>query len=331
MKKILLATTILGMSAGYAAADVSFKGSAMVGFGQNGTEYGGKSNKDVGKDLTTTYTVGAGADSVPGTSDDTVVSVKTANTADDQLEFYSSFKLSVSGSAETDSGITFGGSSSILAGTSYNFADDKAFELGAGTLGNPTLFIGGAFGKVQFKTNGFTELQDDNNEKYDLDYSGTFDALTVGLRSDLNTVAGNKNYNPGTAGLSSVSVGYAIADMKLGLAYDEFGGEWGVSASKAFGPVTATLSASGDKVNDTVTKVKVAYAADAISASLAVASDDSWDVTAGYTAAGLTLGVKTNEADEWTVTGAYDLGGGLSLEAGSNYTEDMYFGAAMKF
>jgi outer membrane protein OmpU len=327
MKKILLATTILGMSAGFAAAQVSFKGEGKVGFAQNGTKNGGLSG--------TSMALNGVTNPLPADPTKTI--------ADNQTEFYSTFKLSVSAAGETDSGLTFGASSSFVTGLFYDMGDDDGFEVGKQTLGTPTLFVAGPFGKVQFKTNGFKSLQDDANETYDVDYAGTFGGLSVGIRSDLHTVASNIGYytnvksgNPAvaagnTAGLSSISLGYTISDIKLSAAYDEFGGEWGISASRAFGPVTATVSAAGDEVNATVTTVKVAYAADAISASLAVASDDSWDVAAGYTAAGLTLGVKTNELEEWTATAGYDLGGGLSLEAGANYTDDMFVGAKMAF
>jgi hypothetical protein len=296
MKKILIATTILGMSAGFAAADVSFKGTGTVGFASNGTAAGGKVNP-------------------------------TATIASNATEIYSSFKLSVTASGETDSGLTFGASSSITTGVTYVMADDDGFEAGAKTLGTPTLFIAGEFGKIQFKSNGFKELQDDSNEKYDVDYAGTFGGLSVGVRSDLNTVVGNPTYFAATAGKSSISLGYTVSEITLGAAYDEVGDKWGISASRAFGPVTAKLSTD----NASVTALKVSYAADALSASLLVKSTNAWEVEAGYTANGLTIGAKTTDLSKWKVTAAYDLGGGLSLEAGTNYTEDMFVGAKMAF
>lgn len=298
MKKILIATTILGMSAGFAAAQVSFKGTGTAGFASNGTAAGGKA-QDVAK----------------------------ATIANGKTEFYSSFKLSVAAAGETDSGLTFGASTSLTVGTTYAFADDDAFEAGKGTMGGPTLFIAGEFGKISFKQNGFKEFQDDNAEKYDVDYAGTFGGLSVGVRSDVNTVAGNTAYNPATSGKSSIKLGYEVAGITLGGAYDEVGDKWGISAARAFGPVTATLATdSAEK-----TSVKVAYAVDALSASLKVASDDSWELEAGYKANGIDLAAKTDNKDKWKVTAGYDLGGGLSLKAGTNYTEDMFVGAEMSF
>lgn len=304
MKKILLATTILGMTAGFAAAEVSWKGTGTVGFAANGTANGGDTATAIGNNGVTSATI-----------------------ADDKTEVYSSLKLSVTASGETDSGLTFGASSSFTAGMTYAMADDDGFEGGKGTLGTPTLFIAGEFGKIQFKANGFKEFQDDNAEKYDVDYAGTFGGLSVGVRSDLNTVAGNLPYNAATAGKSSISLGYEISGITLGAAYDEVGSKWGISASRAFGPITAKLSTD----DASVSALKVSYAADALSASLKVDTANAWEAEAGYTANGITVGAKTTDASEWKVTAGYDLGGGLSLEAGMNYTDDMFVGAKMAF
>jgi outer membrane protein OmpU len=296
MKKILIATTILGMSAGFASAQVSFKGAASAGFASNGTVAGGKVNP-------------------------------TPAIASNATEFYSSFKLSVSAAGETDSGLTFGASASMTSGTTYVLADDDGFEAGAKTLGTPTVFIAGEFGKISFKQNGFKEFQDDNAEKYDVDYAGTFGGLSVGVRSDLNTVATNTAYNAATSGKSSIKLGYEVSGITLGAAYDEVGEKWGISAARAFGPVTATLATDDAEV----TSLKLAYAVDAISASLKVDTTDDWKIAVGYAANGIKLDADTNQDSEWTVTAGYDLGGGLSLKAGTNYTEDMFVGAEMSF
>ena len=313
MKKILLATTILGMTAGFAAAEVSFKGTGTVGFAQNGTTSGGKSATVINNGT------------IKSLAADLPAAAKVI--ADDKIEVYSSLKLSVTASGETDSGLTFGASSSITSGVTYAMADDDGFEGGKGTLGTPTLFIAGEFGKIQFKANGFKEFQDDSNENYDVDYAGTFGGLSVGVRSDLNTVSTNAGYSATTAGKSSISLGYEISGITLGAAYDEVGSKWGISASRAFGPITAKLSTD----DASVSALKVSYAADALSASLKVDTANAWEVEAGYTANGITLAAKTTDASEWKVTAGYDLGGGLSLEAGMNYTDDMFVGAKMAF
>ena len=124
MKKILLATTILGMTAGFASAEIAFSGSATAGIASNGTANSGESD--------------------PNTSGQT----------DDTYSVYSSMKLSVAATAETDSGLTFGASTSVSVGETYAMADDDGFELQDGTFGDPTIFVSGSFGKETFDNDG---------------------------------------------------------------------------------------------------------------------------------------------------------------------------------
>ena len=77
----------------------------------------------------------------------------------------------------------------------------------------------------------------------------------------------------------------------------------------------------------------MAYDANGMSASAQFnTSDESVDLAAGYSANGLSVNADTNTvSNAWTVTASYDLGGGLSVEAGTNYTQDMMLGAKMAF
>ena len=292
MKKILLATTILGMTAGFASAEIAFTGSAAAGFAMDGG--------------------------------DTVLAAGPYATTN--INPYASFKLSIAATGESDSGLTFGASTSVSSGISYAFADDDGWAQEDGMVGKPTIFIAGDFGKITVKGDGFKEYKDDNNETYDIEYTGTFGGLSVGVRTDVHSSA-TKATGDDTTGMSSVKLGYEVSGVTLSAAYDENGDIWGISAAKAFGPLTATIATDSSEVSS----LKVAYAADAMTASLKVASDDSWEVAAGYTAAGLTIGAATDDADAWKVTAGYDLGGGLSLEAGTNFNDDAFLGAKMAF
>ena len=56
----------------------------------------------------------------------------------------------------------------------------------------------------------------------------------------------------------------------------------------------------------------------------------------GYTANGLSVAASVDNVTgvngddpHWTVTASYDLGGGLTVEAGTNYTQDVMVGATM--
>lgn len=291
MKNVLLATTILGMTAGFASAEIAFTGTAKAGFAQNGDLTGSSLPEPAG-----------------------------------QLAPYASFKLGVAATGESDSGLTFGASTAIESGVTYSFANDDGFDKAGGTLDAPSIFVAGDFGKITVKGNGFKEYQDDSNEKYDLEYTHSIAGFDIGVRSDLHSATSPAGF-AATAGKSSVKLGYTVAGIALGVAYDEVGSKWGVSAAKTFGAVTATLS-----TNDaSVSALKVAYASDTFSGSIKADSASTWDLEAGYAANGLSVGAATNEADEWKVTAGYDLGGGLAVEAGTNYTNDLFVGAKMSF
>lgn len=272
MKKILLATTILGMSAGFAAAQISTSVSGGAGFAQNGK----------------------GAD---------VLS-------------YSFAKIGVTGSAETDSGLTFSVTSDLTAGVEVETGGDikdgrKA--LGSGAFGMPTIAIGGSFGKISFKTNGF-DFFDDANKNGDVKYEGTFGALTAGVITDID------------ASQYSVKLGYSANNITLSADTDSYD-IYNVSAGYTFGSITATLSTDEKEV----TKVKAAYDANGIKASLKVGDNDTWEATAGYTAGPLSVEALVDDTEYTRVTGSYDLGNNLSILAGANTNDQAYLGAAMKF
>ena len=58
---------------------------------------------------------------------------------------------------------------------------------------------------------------------------------------------------------------------------------------------------------------------------------NQWGVSAGYTAGDISVAFATNEASSWEVTGGYTLGGGASVKAGVNYTEDAFLGLSFAF
>lgn len=110
MKKILLATTILGMSAGYAAADISWSASAAAGFGSfEGDDFEVYSSMEIG--------------------------VKGSAETDSGLTF----------SAATDltTGTTFNRGGDLGDDEGFGTEDSAHF-------GMPTITIGGAFGTVTF-------------------------------------------------------------------------------------------------------------------------------------------------------------------------------------
>ena len=304
MKKILLATTLLSMSAGYAAADIVWTGSATAGIAQNGTNNGG------------------------------VADPNTYGKGDDEFLSYSSATLAVAFSGQTDGGLTFGASFDVSGGVSYALADDDGFEAKGAFDPSPSVFISGSFGKITFSTDNIDGFDGDevDDGDYDVQYDGTFGAVTVGVEADLDT------------GLMAAKAGYSTGALALAASYSQQNGAvddiYDVSATYTIGVIAIT--AATDNLNDA--SLGVAYAGtNGISASATyntnTGSDEaSFDITGGYTANGLSVAASVDNVSgvnggdpHWTVTASYDLGGGLTVEAGTNYTQDVMVGATMAF
>lgn len=296
MKKILLATTILAASAGFASAEITWSGSAMMGVATNG--------------------LGADADgNLPGTNPD--------GSPDETWQAYSSVTLSVALSGETDGGLSFGATTDISAGTSYAMADDDGFNAEGGTLSNPEVYISGSFGRIAMSRDGygFFHNDDDGVDQGDVKYTGTFGSISVGVVADVEALGGGSD--------NSLMLGYAANNLSATLNYDD-NGDYDVSLGYTMGAITATVT--NDSTGVTVTNsLKLAYSNNGISGSVKFSDDSTWEVAAGYSANSMTVNVSTDDVSAWSIDASYDLGGGLSVNAGTNYTGDAMVGAAMAF
>lgn len=314
MKNLLIAASILAMTAGVASADITFSGTAKAGVATNGT-------------------------GVNPNGTDTGLPNTDTSTADETWAVYSSFNLAVTASGQTDSGLSFGATFDMTSGTSYDLADDDGFNVEGGSFGTPDVFVSGSFGRIDFKRDGFDFADGDASDEYvdvggntdgdavDVKYAGTFGGFAVGLAADVDS------------GAMGVSLGYTMGALALGADYQQNvvaanNDLWNVSVGYTMGAFTATVTAGNEETTtDTNETVKIAYSANGISASAKYnTSDDSIDLAAGYSSGPIAVNVSDNTVSgEWTVTGSYDLGGGLSLEAGANYSGDAMIGAKMAF
>ena len=309
MKKILLATTLLAGSAGFAAADITWGGSASAGIAQNGTANGGDTQFE-----------NEGLDPL-------VVPLPVASHGDNAFETYSSVNLAVTFSGTSDSGLTFGATFDTTAGTSYTLGDGDGFADEGGSFGMPTVWVEGTFGKVAISDDNY-DFYDDTNAGGDVEYTGTFGSFSVGaiVDVDTNNASAKIGYSAGNLALSANADTYDLAN---------------VEATYTMG-VIAITAATDESSN---ASLKVAYANNGISASAKYNTNGgsatdaaSIDVAVGYEANGLAVNLSADDVGQanhafqvWTATASYDLGGGLSVEAGTNYTQDMMLGAKMSF
>ncbi|RBO53308.1 porin [Rhodovulum sp. BSW8] len=344
MKKVLFATTALVASAGFAAADITFSGSAEMGI------------------------VGGGKDA-PG------VSSFAGNGADSTTEFNNDFTLTVVGSGQTDSGLSFG--------ISVDFSTDaEPNENGNVSLDNEAVFISGDFGTLTLgeidgavdkrlteahNAVGQYSIGDDetvhagyqgsygdaayDNQILRYDYSfGDFGFSASMELNDDNATTTTLTAPAGGGPLTSTTTraandadnGYALAisykaDMGgvglgfgLGYQYLEAGlSGWAPGNLRDYGFTPWTAGTEVDIIAATVSAdfnngFKAGFEYSNYDPSGAGNSDvDHYAIGLGYTMDALSVGASYgkfdtsgDDADGWALTAAYDLGGGAAIVAG---------------
>lgn len=289
MKSILLASASIVAFAGVAAAEVSFSGSAELGY-QDST--------------------GAAAG------------------ADDEYGYFAAINLDVALSAELDNGLTVTASADVdeldagdadFGGVTLKIASETA-SLTYGDVENAAAALWDGVGSMD--ADGFYEQDGETVLRADATFGGfetavsyEVDAAMTGLQ-DLNVAA------KGSVGSFSTIFAYEAgdthdeifavragttfggADIALGYASNETTGaaSTGVEVVYPVGPVTVTASYVMEEVGD-----------------------DNWDIKAAYANGPIAVSVKTDESDDWEVEGSYDAGNGLNVFAGIVDGGDDYY------
>lgn len=304
MKKVLLATTALVLSAGFAAADVSVGGDGRMGI-------------------------------IGGGTDDTA----TTGVDETDLAFTSRIRISFSASGETDAGLSFGGSVRV-----DNYEDDQATGGTEGSVfvegtfgkismgdvsGAPEAAVGDLSGV------GLTGLSDYNELTY-LSNSDRPAARWDYVTGDLGLHISADN--PGSSDSSlltpndpayGIAVTYGMGDISFGLGMEESD-----EASHIVAGVTAGFG-------DATVKVVYGTANDLDFNQMGVSVDyvtGATTVTAFWINKEVDSGVVADDfdADSFGLGVSYDLGGGASIKAGyvdSDFEDDaLYdFGVSMSF
>jgi len=285
MKKVLLASTALMLSAGFAAADVSVGGDGRMGI-------------------------------VGGGSDDPL----TTTVDETDLSFTSRIRISFSASGETDAGLAFGGSvraDNYEADQATNGLEGSVFvegSFGKITMGDTSGAAEAAVGDLSGV--GLTGLGDfnefvylSNGDRPAARWDYTAGDLGLHISSD----------NPGAEATTySVAITYSTGGISLGLGYESTddnaaigvltGNPADVEADHIIGGVTATFG-------DATIKAVYGEASDIDFTQYGVSVDyvtGATTLTAYYVDAELGAA----EFDAVGVGAAYDLGGGASLKGG---------------
>lgn len=244
MKKVLLATTILGMTAGFAAAEIAFSGEATAGFASvNGADFDSYTSMNLG--------VAATAESDAGISFGASFDVTSGTTFDfDGADSSFGAEDGAFGAPEVFVSGDFGKVAFSVDGyADYHNDDDDLHDLEyTHTIGDfsvgvradiddgeSSLTLGYSAGAVALGANF------DDSDNWDVSVEGTFDAITAGLGVDSDEVA-------------TLSLDYSANGVSLGLEVD---------TEDAY-----TLSAG--------------YEANGLSIEASTDQDSVWEVTAGY-------------------------------------------------
>jgi outer membrane protein OmpU len=267
MKKVLLATTALTLSAGFASAEVSISGSAEAGIhstaGADHITYSGidmnfavSGSSESGMSLSTSVDMGSGfiRDGFDPLTDDAQNADFTSPTITIGME---GFTVALGANAAND-----------------NLYDD---DLAGGGIS-----VSGAAGDATFAV--VTGLADDEGTSASLGY--TVGAMGVSAAmTDVGDVA-------------SFTVSYDMGDMGISVTSDD--GSTSSEISYTAGALTASIEADDDSDWD----VTIAYAAGAASVGFATDESDAWEATVGYDLGGgasFNAGVNEGETSYATV------------------------------
>jgi hypothetical protein len=352
MKKVLLTTTALVMTAGVAAAEVTFSGTAGVALvDDNGAQAAaavtatsqaaaataaaravidadaavlaylatdGAADGDATDTANDEAATAAAQALVAANAAATAAGVNTARAAaraaGDGMRAVSYYDLDVAVSAEASSGVTMSASFDIGAGEKVDYDDDDMVEVQGTTVGDADVAVSYMGWTATVDEDGIDNLFDDD-QQHDLSIAGSVAGLSIAIAAGLQEDT------------SSYSLGYTMGDVTLGLTgtnEDDAGGNAsGISLGYKMGDLSLSASMvdeSDDGEDDA--SIGVSYAMDAITIGYTTIRPgsnanygDEWDMSISYAAGAMSASFAVDEADATTVIANYDLGGGATAFA----------------
>ena len=271
MKKVLLATSALTLSAGFASADVSMSGSGGAGvFGANGADLSVYSGVDLGFALS-------------GASDNGMTFSASLDMGGGQTLDAGDFELDTQDMGVDDNVSVTIGVSGLTIVLSQNGVDDLYDDDKAGDIG-----ISGAMGDLTYSVT--TGLEDDDPTSLSVGYSAGAISGSVATSDD------------GDA--SNVSISYAMGDITISAESDTDRAGADTSSVTVSYAMSDGMTVSLENSED-VNELSVAYTSGAISVGISAddAATESWEATMAYDlGGGATFNLGTNQ-DETTFAG----------------------------
>ena len=316
MKKLLIASTALVATAGFASADITISGHAAAGI------YSGLGNADA----VTVAVAAVAATAATSTAVETLGSnaIPTSAETFSGDGVYSNAGVDFTMTGATDNGISFSASVNIDAGTEIDAGDFELDGADGGTAGLGSVSMTGSFGTVTFDDGGIDNLYNGDYTSADVSYSTTVGAISLSVAHD----------TAGVAQANSMSAAYSASGMAFTLAASEDTNGTSASLSVAYA-LNDSVSVTGktDQVADaeSVQTITAKTTLNGVSVALSSANNSTWDVDLGYTAGGYALTYGVDETDGWTATATSALGGGATFAAGVDSNDSMYAGVSFAF
>ena len=278
MKKVLLTTTALVMTAGVAAADVTFSGTAQVALtDDNGKNAAARAGYQVTTGIDFNVGISAATDNgiTMSTSFDTGFGQVVDYNDDDKIEDQSA--LAAADGAKLTLGMN-GYTIAVKRDGVDNLYDDSQSE---------DFSVAGSMGGVSFALTGDME---DSASSYKVGYSaGDLSITLTGTNDDDAAGVG------GSA--SKIALSYAMGDMTLSASSnDEHDGQ----------EQTVGVSYAMDGISVSYTMINPEGSG---------SFGDEWDGKIGYSAGALSASFATDEASATTMIAEYDLGGATLFAA----------------
>ena len=317
MKKVLLATTALVMTTGYAAAEVSFSGKASAGISSSSTaavaaSAGYAADKAAYDaipaadfDIGTAASLAAHQTAVAAAA---ALAAETAAVAKtDTSEVYSGIDLNVSASVTTDNGITITVADDFGGGMIADYNDDYAVEAQTSDLDTPGVTISGGGLSLSVDNQAIDDRYDDS-QNGDIGVDMNFAGNDIGITLDTDAAAGEATM--------SYSIGGAAGPVSYGLVgtdsndNDKSAFEYSLSYDMS----GMTLSFASDKEDDVdaINTVGITAPLGAMSVSISADDNEDWDASVSYSAGALGISYSTDENSAWETHATYSLGGGAT-------------------
>jgi hypothetical protein len=282
MKKVLLTTTALVMTAGVAAAEVSFSGTAQVSVSATGN----------GDNVLNTHTDLNVA--ISGTYDNGMtMSTSAGFDAGQQADYNDDFATDA---AETGWSVAAPNMTIGYAGYTITADGEGLDDLYDGDFTTGNLGVAGSVGGIDF---GLTTNIDGGDSASSYSFSYATGDITA-------TLTGTNDADAASNDASKLVVAYAMGDTTITLTSDD----------KDSNADTVTKIGVSTKIND----ITFSYTAASNGTAGSDVGDD-WDASVAYSAGALSASYSLDEDDIGKLVVDYDLGGGAtafaSMKAGA--------------